>query len=127
MNVTLKSIRYLTPTRRLLLYRASHLPLSSHGAICASNGTLPFLLRSPAKQLGRQVAILPQDELAAFRSIPALCLNSGSDGLCSARDFHNNKVCICTVVGDDLGRLRLQRQLPLLVSTGLLWARPSNS
>ncbi|CAN0268243.1 unnamed protein product, partial [Ectocarpus fasciculatus] len=35
-----------------------------------------------------QVAVLPQDELAAFRSIPALCLNSGSSDLCSARDFH---------------------------------------
>ena len=38
------------------------------------------------------MSVLPQDELAAFRSIPALCLNSGSDSLCSARDFHNNKV-----------------------------------
>lgn len=51
------------------------------------------LLLHPQQQLGRQVAVLPQDELAAFRSIPALCLSSGSDGLCSARDFHNNKVC----------------------------------
>lgn len=40
----------------------------------------------------RKVAILPQDELAAFRSIPALCLNSTADGVCSARDFHNKKV-----------------------------------
>eukprot|EP00752_Nemacystus_decipiens_P004892 g4451.t1 len=43
------------------------------------------------EKMGRPVSVLPQDELAAFRSIPALCLNSGSGSLCSARDFHNNK------------------------------------
>lgn len=45
-----------------------------------------------AKQQVRKVVILPQDALAAFQSVPVLCLNSMADGLCSARDFHNVKV-----------------------------------
>eukprot|EP00903_Cladosiphon_okamuranus_P008857 g8481.t1 len=64
------------------------------------------------EKLGRQVAVLPQDELAAFRSIPALCLNSGSDGLCSARDFHNNKYALAAA------KAVSPRELPLDFSRG---------
>lgn len=45
----------------------------------------------------RKVAVLPQDELAAFRSVPMLSVSSGAGGVCSARDFHNVKVLYTTV------------------------------
>lgn len=50
------------------------------------------------QQRGHQATVLPQEALTSFKSLPMLCINPTSAGVCSARDFHNKKVsnlCAC--------------------------------